>query len=57
MAEASEVFGNRREWARRSLYNIVGAAAFSSDATIRAYAREIWHLTPNTDDGTGGRMS
>jgi glycogen phosphorylase len=53
MAEASEVFGKRREWARRSLYNIVGAAAFSSDATIRAYAREIWHLIPITDDGTG----
>lgn len=57
MAEASEVFSKRREWARRSLYNIVGAASFSSDATIRAYASEIWHLTPITDDRIGSRVS
>jgi glycogen phosphorylase len=57
MAEAAEVFGKPREWARRSLFNIVGAARFSSDATIRAYAREIWQLTPITDDGTGSPVS
>jgi starch phosphorylase len=57
MAEASEVFSKRREWARRSLYNIVGAASFSSDATIRAYASEIWHLTPITDDARLARAS
>ncbi|MDP9036968.1 MAG: glycogen/starch/alpha-glucan phosphorylase [Myxococcota bacterium] len=46
MREAAEVFRAPREWARRSLYNIVGASGFSSDATIRAYAREIWDLVP-----------
>ena len=28
------------------LFNIAGASAFTSDATIRAYAQEIWGLTP-----------
>jgi starch phosphorylase len=46
MREASDVFRSPREWARRSLFNIVGASAFSSDATVRAYAREIWDIVP-----------
>jgi glycogen phosphorylase len=46
MREASEVFRAPREWARRSLFNIVGAGAFSSDATVRAYARDIWGIVP-----------
>ncbi len=53
MSEAAIVFRTPREWARRSLYNIVGASAFSSDATIRAYASEIWGLTPVTGDVVG----
>jgi glycogen phosphorylase len=46
MAEAARLFLSPREWARRSLFNIVGASAFSSDATIRAYARDIWRIVP-----------
>ncbi|MDP9152016.1 MAG: glycogen/starch/alpha-glucan phosphorylase [Myxococcota bacterium] len=46
MREAARLFLSPREWARRSLFNIVGASGFSSDATIRAYAREIWDLVP-----------
>ncbi len=46
MREAATVHRSPREWARRSLFNIVGAGAFSSDATIRAYAREIWNIVP-----------
>jgi starch phosphorylase len=53
MQEAATVFGSPREWARRSLYNIDGASAFSSDATIRAYANEIWGLMPVTGDAMG----
>jgi hypothetical protein len=34
------------DWARRSLYNVAGAGAFSSDATIQAYAEEIWGIQP-----------
>jgi hypothetical protein len=29
---------------KRALFNVVGASAFSSDATIRAYARHIWNI-------------
>jgi starch phosphorylase len=46
MREADRVYRSPREWARRALFNIVGASAFSSDATIRAYAREIWGIGP-----------
>jgi starch phosphorylase len=46
MREAGNLFRSPREWARRSLFNVVGASAFSSDATIRAYAREIWGIVP-----------
>jgi starch phosphorylase len=46
MREAAHLFRSPREWARRSLYNIVGGSSFSSDATIRAYAREIWNIVP-----------
>jgi glycogen phosphorylase len=46
MGEAARVFQSPREWARRSLFNIVGGSTFSSDATIRAYAREIWDIVP-----------
>jgi starch phosphorylase len=43
---AATLFANPREWARRALFNIAGASAFSSDATINAYADEIWHIRP-----------
>ncbi len=37
---------NRIDWSRRALFNIAGASRFSSDATIRQYATEIWGLQP-----------
>ncbi len=46
MREAALLYRSPREWARRSLFNVVGASAFSSDATISAYAREIWGIVP-----------
>ncbi len=46
MRAAASVYRQPTEWARRSLYNIVAGGAFSSDATIRAYARDIWELVP-----------
>ena len=38
------------DWSRRALYNIAGASRFSSDATIRQYAAEIWNLEPVKTD-------
>jgi starch phosphorylase len=43
---AADLYRSPRDYARRALFNIVGGSAFSSDATISAYAREIWNLAP-----------
>jgi starch phosphorylase len=46
MREAADLYRHPREWARRALFNVAGASRFSSDATIRQYAKEIWNLSP-----------
>ena len=43
---AALAFQDRLSWARMTLHNIAGASRFSSDATIRQYASEIWNLVP-----------
>ena len=45
-AESAALFRNPRAWSKSSLYNIAGSGRFSSDATIRAYAEEIWQVSP-----------
>jgi starch phosphorylase len=65
-AEAAEAYQDKLDWSRRALRNIIGARKFSSDATIRQYAREIWGIEsvkvdPALLDGqgrvTGSRQS
>lgn len=34
------------EWTRHAIMNVAGMGAFSSDRTIREYAREIWNVKP-----------
>ncbi len=34
------------EWAARAISNVAGMGAFSSDRTIREYARQIWNIEP-----------
>jgi glycogen phosphorylase len=43
---AASLYRDKRAWSRRALMNIAGAARFSSDETIRAYAKDIWNLAP-----------
>jgi starch phosphorylase len=43
-AAAAAVYLRKEDWCRRSLRNIIGARRFSSDATIRQYAEEIWRI-------------
>jgi glycogen phosphorylase len=41
VTSAAAGYRDPRAWSRRALHNIVGASAFSSDATIRQYAEDI----------------
>jgi starch phosphorylase len=45
-AAAARAYADPRDWSRRALRNIIGARKFSSDATVRQYAREIWGIQP-----------
>ena len=42
----SELFRDRRAWARKALLNVARIGYFSSDRAIREYAQDIWHLQP-----------
>ena len=39
-------YGNKQEWAKKSLMNTATSGVFASDNSIRKYADEIWHITP-----------
>lgn len=43
-SEVSSVYQNHEEWSRRSIINVARAGQFSSDRTIREYARDIWKV-------------
>jgi glycogen phosphorylase len=43
-AHISQLYTNEREWNRRAVLNIARIGRFSSDRTVREYAREIWGL-------------
>jgi starch phosphorylase len=36
------LYRHQDEWARRAILNVAGMGAFSSDRTVREYARQIW---------------
>jgi len=40
--EVVQAYQNREKWNRMSLHNIANMGRFSSDETIKGYAREIW---------------
>jgi starch phosphorylase len=45
-ARVDALFRDPQAWARAAVLNVAGMGMFSSDRTIREYAREIWHLEP-----------
>jgi starch phosphorylase len=40
--QLGDLYGNRAEWARKTILNIASSGKFSSDRTIHEYATEIW---------------
>ncbi len=45
-ARVDEAYRNSAGWARMAVLNTARVGKFSSDRTIREYARDIWHLPP-----------
>ncbi len=39
-------YKNKKDWNRRSLFNIAESGRFASDVSIKTYAKEIWHMEP-----------
>lgn len=38
---------NSKAWTKMVIRNIAAAGKFSSDRTIKEYARDIWHVEPS----------
>ncbi len=45
-ARADALFRDPQAWAQAAVLNVAGMGMFSSDRTIREYARSIWNLEP-----------
>jgi starch phosphorylase len=44
--EVEAAYADRQSWMRKAALNIARVGEFSSDRTVREYARDIWGLTP-----------
>ncbi|XP_050753732.1 glycogen phosphorylase, liver form isoform X3 [Gymnogyps californianus] len=45
--KVSELYLNAKAWTKMVIRNIAAAGKFSSDRTIKEYARDIWHVEPS----------
>ncbi|MFC0416146.1 glycogen/starch/alpha-glucan phosphorylase [Cytobacillus solani] len=45
-AQAGKVYENQNQWRKMSLMNIAESGYFSSDRTIKEYAKDIWNINP-----------
>jgi starch phosphorylase len=44
--EAGSAFTERVDWTRRAILNVARIGRFSSDRTVKEYARDIWDINP-----------
>jgi starch phosphorylase len=44
--EVARLYQDRQAWARKAVLNVARMGKFSSDRTIREYARDIWKVAP-----------
>jgi starch phosphorylase len=42
--KASELYSNKSLWTQKAIINVAKSGKFSSDRTIREYAKEIWNI-------------
>ena len=42
-----DLYRTPAQWCERAIANVAGMGVFSSDRTIREYARQIWHIDPD----------
>jgi starch phosphorylase len=42
--DVEDAYGDPERWAKMALVNIANMGRFSSDETIRGYARDIWKV-------------
>ena len=48
-AKVDALYRQPGEWAARAIANVAGMGVFSSDRTIREYARQIWNVAAIAD--------
>jgi starch phosphorylase len=53
--DVEKAYGDPERWAKMALRNVAGMGRFSSDETIRGYARDIWRVPVQRPAGGGDR--
>jgi starch phosphorylase len=46
-SRVDDLYRQPQQWCARAITNVAGMGVFSSDRTIREYARQIWHIEPD----------
>lgn len=52
-----ELYRNPKEWTKQAILNVAGMGKFSSDRTIREYAKKIWRVEPVTGGRQKGKIA